>query len=370
MDSVPDELVPASARPGDLLYGLDSNLQVSCANDAWRAFASENGGEALLSPEWHGNALAGFSGSEKLRWQGIYSALLAGRLESHEEKLICPSPAERRDYSLRITARRDPSGRLTCLLHHMVWQDSSTVAKAQGSGGAHRTAAPSQLVRPPSFRAAQCLAPLDEVGGDLLWHWERPDGTTDVVLADAIGHGEAAARIADRITHLLDELAPMSGGVAAKVSALNRGLLERQSRGPEATAEFATGLYLRLHPRESRIEVCSFAHEGPIFSDVGLVTIPTGLPVGIVSETEPWPEVSLDLEELGRRVLLCSDGVSEQFDEQGDMFGVHRLERYFLLGRELPVAELVPALMAHLEVFRGSALIKDDRTMLVVELAL
>jgi serine phosphatase RsbU (regulator of sigma subunit) len=111
-----------------------------------------------------------------------------------------------------------------------------------------------------SFRAAQYLAPLEEVGGALLWHWQRPVGTTDIVIGDVMGHGPTAARLAIRITGLLDELAPASGGVSAKVSALNRALLQRRYGGPHTATEFATGLHLRLHPQEARVAVCSFAH--------------------------------------------------------------------------------------------------------------
>jgi len=376
MASVPDELVPASARPGDMLYGLDSNLRLLCANDAWRVFACANGGEQLLSPEWHGDALTGFSGSEKLRWRGIYSALLAGRLASHEEEFICPSPVERRDYRLRVTALRDPGGRVTCLLHHAARQESteaatpaaSSRAKRSELAAAYRTAVLNRVVCARSFRVAQCLVPLEEIGGDLLWHFQRPDGSTDIVFADAMGHGRDAARFAVRITELLDDLAPASGRVSAKVSSLNRALLQQRSGALRADPGFATGLYLRLHPHESRVDVCSFAHEGPIFSNSGRVSVPTGFPVGMVTEIEPWPELSLDLQQLGPRFLLCSDGMTEQFNPEGEMFGAQRIEQFFLRGRELPLSGLVPALLARIDGFRGSALVKDDCSLLAVEL--
>jgi len=376
MDRVPEELVPASARPGDLLYGLDSNLQLLCANEAWRVFARANGGEQLLAPEWHGDALTGFSGSEKLRWRGIYSALLEGRLASHEEEFICSSPLERRDYRLRITALRDPGGQMTCLLHHTARQESSEAARAAASSRAkgselataYHAAVLNRVARARSFRVAQCLVPLEDIGGDLLWHFERPDGSTDIVFADAMGHGADAARFAVRITELLDDLAPASGRVSAKVSSLNRALLQQRSGALRTDPGFATGLYLRLHPQESRVDVCSFAHEGPIFSNSGRVSVPTGFPVGMVTEIEPWPELSLDLQQLGPRFLLCSDGMTEQFNPEGEMFGAQRIEQFFLRGRELPLSGLVPALLARIDGFRGSALVKDDCSLLAVEL--
>jgi len=374
--SVPDELVPPSARPGDLLYCLDPNLQLLGANEAWRAFACANGGEELLRPEWHRDALASFSGRDKLRWQGIYSALLNGRLSSHEEHFTCPSPVERRNYRLRVTPRHDPGGRITSLLHHLVLEEA---LHATSGGSLMRTppsapnqsssAAPNRIVRAGSFHVAQCLAPLEDVGGDLLWHFERPYGSTDVVFADVMGHGAAAAHQAARISELLDALAPASESVSGKVSSLNRALLQQRSGASHPHQEFACGLYLRLHPQESCVDVCSFAHEGPIFSNSGRVSVPTGFPLGMLSEIEPWPELRLDFQQLGRRFLLCSDGVTEQFNAEGEMFGAQRLEKCFLEGRELPVSALVPALVARLDAFRGSALIKDDRSLLAVELA-
>ena len=73
----------------------------------------------------------------------------------------------------------------------------------------------------------------------------------------------------------------------------------------------------------------------PDLSNSGRVSVPTGFPVGMLSEVEPWPELRLDFQRLGRRFLLCSDGVTEQFNAEGEMFGAQRLERCFLEGREL-----------------------------------
>jgi hypothetical protein len=366
--AIPRELVPAHASAADILYLLDRDLKVVGTGGPWAEFARANGGAGLLDEAWHRDVLASCSGTERLRWQGIYAALRAGRVQGHEETFICPSPTERRTYRLRVTPLRDRAGDVIHILHHAVRADLRRAPRGEVAH-AYRAAVLDRVVRPARFAAAQLHAPLEEVGGDLLWHHVRRDGTTEVVLADVMGHGRRAARVAVVIAGLLDAGADGDDGVAQKVARLNLHLC-RQRRAGAAGARpvaFATGLYLRLRPNEAAVDVCSFAHAGPIFSDAGVVEVESGLPVGIASDVEPWPETTLRFAGLGRRLLLGSDGNTEQFDPHGEMFGAARLARAFRAASADPLAQVPELLRAQIEAFRATALVKDDRTLLAIE---
>ncbi len=379
-DLVPPALLPADAASDDVVYVLDVYLRVAYVNEPWIEFARANGGESLLREEWDCDAIAAFTGSSKWRWQGIYSALLSGQMQSHEEDFICPSPVERRDFHLRITVHRDPATGRALLVHPTARTRASVPPREVRPPAAviRGTEVPRTTVRseyqrqvldravlPAHCVAAQSVVPLEEVGGDLLWHRVRGDGSTDIVLADVMGHGMAAARLAVTITTLLDRLADETDQASKIVSLLNRELCALRQPGDAPT--FATGLFLRVDPHERTLDVCSFAHEGPVFSRAGRIDVSGGLPIGIVAEGGPWPIRQFRFATVGTRFLVCSDGVTEQFDPAGEMFGVRRLEDCFLQALGIPLPEVISALSDEVETFRSSALVKDDRTFLAIE---
>jgi hypothetical protein len=98
----PSQLLPLDTSVEDVLYVVDADLRVVFVNDAWRRFATSNNGGPYLESGTDINLLGSLSGSERVRWQAIYGALLAGQLPTHEENFICPSPIQARTYRLRI----------------------------------------------------------------------------------------------------------------------------------------------------------------------------------------------------------------------------------------------------------------------------
>jgi PAS domain-containing protein len=384
IDDILATLPPTDISSDDVLYIVDRTLNIVYVNRGWCEFALSNNGKRVLEESWHRNLLASFSGSQKARWTAIYRALLSGRLPSHEEPFICPSPTERRTFRLRILPRVDSNGLVTHLLHHAVRTDrkldaqavlqrqlSALDAEPAVTVEAYRACVMARHIRPAHFRSAQHFQPLEEVGGDLLWQYDHADGRTDVVLADVTGHGVDAARLATKLVYLLDAIVVSEVGVAQIVSRLSRLLLQHLEASPMTSQQtmFATGLYLRLDPMTQLLTVCSFGHSGPIFSKAGRIMIDAGLPVGLMEESEPCPEVALELATHGKRFLIFTDGVTEQFDPSGDMFGEDGLEREFLRTIARPLPEMLEQICACVEAFRGPALVKDDQTLLALEYA-
>jgi sigma-B regulation protein RsbU (phosphoserine phosphatase) len=217
----------------------------------------------------------------------------------------------------------------------------------------------------PRFRIARHFQPLQTIGGDLIWHREYPEAVADLVHADVAGHGEIAGRLATKIIVLLDELSAARREPVEVISGLNRALLEL---APGDVPLFATGLFFRFEPGGQRLICSSMGHEGPIFSRTGEVKIENGPPAGLVEEPEPWPENIIDLAEHGTRFLVFSDGITEQFDIEGEMFGTARLLQAFRSRLDRTLDEMLRGIVDELVRFRGEALIKDDQTLLALEL--
>ncbi len=372
----PAEMLPHDVNPDDTLYVADRDLNIVYSNDEWSRFASENKGDRLFASDWNRNLLANLSGSQRDRWRHIYDLLLEGRLPHHDETMNCSSPEERRIYRLRVTPQTDASGRVAWLVHHNVRVDGEHHAvqrvdpqlreldderKLERS---FRRRIVDREVRIPSFEVAVHYEPLEQIGGDLVWHREYPDGVCDLVHADVVGHGLEAGRLAAKMMVMLDELASIDLSPRHTVAALNRALGRIV---PEESVMFATGLCFRFEHDRQRVTCCSFGHEGPIFSRAGPVHVPPGYPVGLALSEKPWAETELDLRELGTRFLVFSDGMTEQFDADGVMFEVEGLEKAFRRHLDASLDDMVRAIVQEVARFRGDALVKDDQTLLALE---
>ena len=381
MDRSIQRLLPDGIDPAATLYITDRDLNVVYTNAEWGQFAASNHGEKLLGAGWNPNVLENFSGKQRVRWASIYRLLLEGRLPYHEEDFICSSPTLRRVYKLRITPSADESGEIAWLIHHSTpleaGSEDAPDARAalrrqmreidENQETARRLYREHVLLRKvtvPRYCVAQHLEPLEEVGGDLLWHREYSEGGADVVHADVSGHGDAAGRHATKIVLILDSLADRALNASEVVAELNRAMVENNT---EDLTVFATGLFFRFHAEPQRLTCVNFGHHGPIFSRTGLIYLDSGLPVGVVEEIEPWPETEIRLSEHGNLFLVYSDGITEQFNMNGEMFGTQRLLDAFVSRLALPLDQMLEGIVRELAAFRGDAIVKDDQTLLALQ---
>ena len=347
----------------DMVYVVDDALRLVESDEAWDRFARENGGRHLAASR---SVLDGFSGAARARWAAVYEKLLSGEIPEHSEQFICPSPTMLRTYRLTIRPRHDADARVVRLVHrsHLLKErparprDRRASSLREGIAGGVRV--PGRRVRVEGIQR-----PLGAIGGDLIWERHRDDGRRAVVLADVMGHGELAASVAGLIREILDGSPQASPGEA--VRALNDELVRRLPDLHDETM-FATGLYLELDPVRSRLRVSNFAHFGLLFSEKGTIDPPGGLPVGLFPADEAWPEAELSFSELGHRLMAYTDGIVEQFDDAGSMFGTAGLLREFLGTLPLDLKSSLARIMASVDLFRGDALIKDDQSLLAIEL--
>ena len=369
------DLLPHDVDPSDTLYVTDRDLNVVYTNDEWVTFANENNGRDLLDADWNTNLLDNLSGRQRERWEHIYRLLREGRLPHHQEKMNCSSPSERRIYQLRITPQNDRHGDVAWFVHHNVRVDNKPDAVDRVSRQLDQLEHPEKLaeefqhrilerkIRIPSFDVARHFEPLEEIGGDLVWHREYPNGVSDLIHADVMGHGVTAGLVAAQIAVVLDEIASVELSPSETVAALNRALLRIAPR----EVVFTTGLCFRLERDREHVICCNFGHEGPIFSRSGPLALKGGSPVGLVERKKPWLETTVELGEHGSRFLVFSDGITEQFNPGGEMFGVDGLVTAFRKAMDAPLDEMVRHIVQELKSFRGGALVKDDQTLLALD---
>lgn len=370
------QLVPQDVAVGDTLYVTDRSLRVVYFNEEWTAFAQRNKGADLLADGGDTSLLDNLSGAQRERWRDIYRLLCDGRAPYHQEIMNCSSPSERRIYQLRVTPVRDESGEVAWLVHHNVRVDgeADVVDRVQTQLGRldqqqvladeFRARIVERKIRIPRFEVARHFEPLEEIGGDLVWHREYPGGVCDLVQADVMGHGTEAGLVAAQLAVILDELGSERLSPKETVAALNRAMTKVV---PDDEIIFATGLCIRFDHALGHVVVCGFGSDGPIFSRSGQIKLAGGFPVGLAEDAKKWIDTQLEIREHGSRFLIFSDGITEQFNPSGLMFGTEGLVRAFKGRLAQPLDEMVHSIVDELGEFRGPALVKDDQTLLALD---
>jgi len=205
------------------------------------------------------------------------------------------------------------------------------------------------------------FVPFKGVGGDYVDALPTADGRVLVTVMDVAGKGMDAALIASGLHTAVHMSVRLGLSLIDIVQTLNRHLIDTWFASTSVTVAAAI-----LDPRTGRVEAINCGHPTPL-----IVT-----PDGRTRELKCHEEVPLGLMEIelkvgqdrlqsGEMLALYSDGLSELFDEAGQMLGVEGVTRYLAeirrnLGPRRRASEIATQLHQRLAAFRGKALASDD----------
>jgi sigma-B regulation protein RsbU (phosphoserine phosphatase) len=220
-------------------------------------------------------------------------------------------------------------------------------------------------VHVPGLTVAHLYQPAEEVAGDYYDVVRLPDGTPLLCIADVAGHGVPAAMSAMMLKAFLLHAIEQTTDPSQILSFVNHRLVTVCQM-----ESLASMLVARYDPEATALEYASAGHEtGLFFPARGPVReLPsTALMLGVVEDFR------CDSETLqvtaGDRLLLVTDGVTEAFDPEENLFGRERLSRLLRRCRELSIAETVREIERALATHRGGREAADDATVLAVEFA-
>jgi phosphoserine phosphatase RsbU/P len=240
-----------------------------------------------------------------------------------------------------------------------------------------RTLLPAQLPEIPGLSIAAHYETFDRAGGD-LYDFARLEGdptTPDddrwaILIADASGHGPAAATVCAIVHSILHAYPQEPSGPAELLKHVNRHLCAKQIESSFVTA------FLAFYQASTRELVYARAgHNPPLLisgprengQSRGILReldAARGLPLGIDADAA-FTEDRLILEP-GQMVLLYTDGVTEARNSAGEMLGPEGIERALATcddGAQAAVRCLTAAVLEHL----GAQKASDDQTILVLE---
>jgi len=214
----------------------------------------------------------------------------------------------------------------------------------------------------PGIETGVGYKPARTVSGDVYDFFDYDGESSMLVFGDSSGKGAAAALYGALFNGLVRSIAPRRRSPSLLLSELNRALMERQ-----VEARYVTLLAMLWQSRERKFTISNAGSTTPmICRNCEILNLDaSGLPVGLLERAE-YDEIEFPAK-AGDVILLYSDGVSDQTNEAGQLYGEQRLARYFTSITDLPAGELATALLEDIIRFRGATPVHDDQTVIVLK---
>ncbi|MGP1309040.1 MAG: PP2C family protein-serine/threonine phosphatase [Phycisphaerales bacterium] len=188
-----------------------------------------------------------------------------------------------------------------------------------------------------------------------------------IFIADVVGHGTPAA-VMMAVTHSLAHNHRSAADRPAEfLSAINRDLSSRYTRG---SGVFVTAFYCVYDNATREVVYSGAGHPPPLVkrcSDGSSFSLEEArsLPLGIDDDTE-YESASATLE-TGDQIVFYTDGLTESFDPDRVMYGVERLQKV-IEDCALTASGLIAAILDDLERFTHHKAPDDDLTLLVAKI--
>jgi serine phosphatase RsbU (regulator of sigma subunit) len=217
----------------------------------------------------------------------------------------------------------------------------------------------------PGFDIAGWNKPADDTGGD-YYDWKTlADGKVVVTLADVTGHGIGSALLA-AVCHAYARSS--FGGTPDLPTALER--IHRDLRPDLSSGRFVTFVAASCCPECPQVEVLSAGH-GPLLiysrrEDRFTEMNAHALPLGILPSFDCEAPANLQLQP-GDLILLSTDGFFEWENDQGEQFGIPRMEEIVRASREFSASEIITRLYDAVIQFSNGNKQQDDLTAVLIK---
>lgn len=201
-----------------------------------------------------------------------------------------------------------------------------------------------------------------QVGGDYYDFLDMGPGVLGIVLADISGKGMSGALLmANLQANLRSQYAVALGDLPRLLQSVNRLFYENSTDESYATMFF--GVYDDFS-RTLRYANCGHVPPLLLHSDGSLHRLSSTTTVlGLFPKWDcPIDEVQLNSGDL---LVICTDGVTEAPNSQGEEFGSDRLADLLRRNSSLPVSDLLASIQSAVQQFSSTAPQADDITLIV-----
>jgi len=225
----------------------------------------------------------------------------------------------------------------------------------------HRRLCAPRLVQYGDFEIASETFAVRHVPGDFFTVEETGAGVF-LALGDICGKGLAAGMWTTYLAGLVGTETAANAEPEAIVRGVNRDLCRMSSVAPLASLFLA-----RLDPVSGRLDYCSAGHPPALLLRAGgqLESLSEGGPLLGVVPAATFVQGSVELC-AGEKLLVCSDGILESFNEADQEFGIERLETELRNARSGSADAVLFSVLGAVQDFAAPRALTDDMTLVVV----
>ena len=206
--------------------------------------------------------------------------------------------------------------------------------------------------------------PVYYIGGDYTRFVFLAEDKVTFIISDVTGHGVPGALLVNRFHSEFERIAKEGEEPGMLMKNLN-GFIKEEFEGSEM---YLTAFCGQLDLKRMKFAYSSYGHppqyvyeeKEKVIRELKAQTGMLGLPV----EDEGVYQDEIDVE-VGGRVFLYTDGVTETVNSSGEEYGTVRLEEFIKKNHALPVGKFNRRLMDELDSFKAESF-KDDICLLDV----
>jgi len=226
-----------------------------------------------------------------------------------------------------------------------------------------QTFMPSQSPELVGWELAFTWRAARQVAGDFYDFFDLPDGRLGLVIADVADKGMPAALFMALTRTLMRAAALEETSPAAALARVN-DLLTPDAQG----GMFVTLFYAVLALDTGELTYANAGHNLPLLLRAGTGEVERlrkgGMVLGVL-EGARSEEYTLSLEP-GDCLVLYTDGITEAFSPEGDIYGEERLRATIQSVADGSAEEVLEAIDNSVDAFVGDAAPSDDRTFVVL----
>lgn len=222
---------------------------------------------------------------------------------------------------------------------------------------------PENLPEHDNWQISRLWQTAREVGGDFYDIFETKDNRIALVIADVADKGMPAA-LYMTVTRTLIRATLQSTVSPGKVLARVNDLLESESRN----GMFVTAILALLDPKSGILEYANAGHNLPLLIHANPPKITSlekdGIALGVLAQAE-YKDKKITLKP-GETLLFYTDGVTEAFSAEGELFSEPRLVDALLKSTATSADQLLSSIDDLIQDFRNGEPPSDDLTMIAI----
>ena len=257
--------------------------------------------------------------------------------------------------------RRDLEIQMSAIRNEIAQQESMRLAAE-----IQQSLLPNQEISHACVASAGYCQPANSVGGDYYDYLKLTDNRVAIFLGDVMGHGYHSALVAAMTKSCLETQIRFDASVPEVMKAITR-VVEEDSQA----FIYLTCCYLIIHP-DNRFEFANAGHPQMLLYH-GTNADPLELksefmPVGFPNFDEATRYYSTEAEwHPGDVLVLYSDGITEAFNPEAEMYGLERFKALISEKRHLSPLEIKAEILSDLQAHQQDERATDDITLVVVK---